>query len=167
MSQIEARRYAAIIKSAAVTETQNGKAQVSFDLILEDQIQFTGNKSLEGGAYPYTLNALRKFGFNDDWDSLGAQLEGRECSVVIELEPGQKDPSRLFPKLAFIDPPRNGASGKPAEGGLLARLKAQARTITRPADAPPPNPKTAPAPRSAPAPTRAPAAPINDEDVPF
>jgi hypothetical protein len=165
MSQIEARRYAATIKSATVTETKNGKAQVSFDLLLEGETQFTGNKSLEGGAYAYTLNALRKFGFNDDWDSLDAQLAGRECSVVIELEPGQNDASKLFPKLAFIDPPR--AAGKPAEGGLLARLKAQARTIARPADAPPPNPKTTPAPRSAPAPTRAPAAPINDEDVPF
>ena len=167
MSQIEARRYAATIKSATVTETKNGKAQVSFDLLLEGETQFTGNKSLEGGAYAYTLNSLRKFGFNDDWDSIDAQLAGRECSVVIELEPGQNDASKLFPKLAFIDPPRSGVSGKPAEGSLLARLKAQARTIARPADAPPPNPKTAPAPRSAPAPTRAPSALINDEDAPF
>jgi hypothetical protein len=160
MSQITPGRHTATIQSANVTETKNGKAQVSFDLLLEGGCTFTGTKSLEGGAYEYTLNAIRGFGFNDDWMTLDAQLSGRECSITIEMEPGQKDPAKLFPKLQYIDPPR--MANKPAAGNLLARLSAQAKGIARPADAPKPNPKVTPKPAPAPA-----AAPVADDECPY
>jgi len=160
MSQINAGRYPAIIKSATVTETKNGKQQVTFDLTLEGNLAFSGTKSLEGGAFEYTLNALRKFGFNDDWNTLDLQLTDKACSVVIEMEAGQQDPTKLFPKLAWIDPPKSFA--KPVSGGLLATLSARAKAVTRPADAPPPNPRVAPAARPAPA-----AAAVTSAEVPF
>lgn len=163
MSQIEAGRYKAVINSASVTETKNGKQQVSFELGLEGNLAFTGTKSLEGGAFEYTLNALRKFGFNDDWNTLNEQLSSLECSIVIEMEAGQQDPNKLFPKLAWIDPPKVFA--KPVASSLLSSLSARAKTIARPADAPPANRKFAPKPA---APKPAPAQqPAEDGDVPF
>lgn len=152
MSQIEAGRYAATIKSAEVTETKNGKAQVSFSFTLENGQSFSGNKSLEGGAFEYTLNALRKLGFDDTWPTLGNQMQGVACEVVIEMEAGQNDPSKLYPKLAYINPP-GGGGGKPASGGLLSTLSQRAKAIVRPADAPRPAPRPAPSPAATPAQT--------------
>jgi hypothetical protein len=165
MSQIEAGRYPATIKSCHETETQNGKGQITFEFELDNGSVFTGHKSLEGGAYEWTVQMLRKvIAWNDDPASLNEQAAGKRCVIIIEMKPGYKDPSKYYPELKAVYP-EGGASAN-----LVDKLKSRlagARKLPREADAPPPNPKTTPAPRSAPAPTRAPTAPINDEDVPF
>jgi hypothetical protein len=135
MSNIQEGKYAAKIRTANVTETQNGKSQVEFDLILEGGTSFLGRKSLEGGAFKYTLDGLRRLGFNDDWFSLDEQLAGKECKVTIKLETGQSDPTKLYPVLAFIDPV-GAAKGAPAAKSVLSRLAAQTKATPRPADAP-------------------------------
>jgi hypothetical protein len=159
MSQHPTGRFTATVTKAEVGESQKKGTPGVFFQFRTEAGEIDGSLWLSENAYERTLNTLRScFGFNDDFASLPAQIEGRECSVTVEMEPSQ-DGTKEFPRVKWINPIRQAA--KPAATGLLARLSAQAKRIAKPADMP------APAPRSAPAPTRAPTAPINDEDVPF
>lgn len=167
MSQHPTGRFTATVTKAEVGESQKkGTPGVFFQFRTEageidGELWLTDTRSAPDKPTPYerALNTLRScFGFNDDFNTLAAQVEGRECSITVEME-FSKDGTKEFPRVKWINPIRQAA--KPAATGLLARLSAQAKRIAKPADMP------APAPRSAPTPTRAPAAPINDEDVPF
>jgi hypothetical protein len=158
-SHTTGRFTATVIKAEVGESTKKGTPGVFFTFKTNEG-EIDGSLWLSAGAYERTLNTLREcFGFNDDFTTLDAQLAGRECSITVEMEPSQ-DGSKEWPRVKWINPIRQAA--KPAAGGLLARLTAQAKGIARPADAPPPNPKGA-----APKPKPAPQHDINDEDVPF
>ena len=169
MSQIEAGRYKATVLAATVSESSNKTPGVFIDFQIDEGGTIRGNLWLSDKAYGRSLETLRKvFGFNNDFPTIQGQLEGKSCSIVIEMEPDQKDPDKQWPRVKWINPVDAGPKPvAPADSSLLARLTRRAAQTPWPADCVPPNPKPAPAPRSAPAPTRAPAAPINDEDVPF
>jgi hypothetical protein len=170
MSQHPTGRFTATVIKAEVGESQKkGTPGVFFQFRTEageidgslwlTEKEFRKADGSTSSPLHETLRTLRLcFGFNDDFNTLPAQIEGRECSITVEMEPSQNG-DKEFARVKWINPIR--AAAKPAATGLLARLSAQAKRIAKPADMP------APAPRSAPAPTRAPAAPINDEDVPF
>jgi len=165
MSSHPTGRFTATIKKAEVGEsTKKGTPGVFFLFQTEageidGSLWLTDTRSTPGKPTPYerTLNTLREcFGFNDDFATLSAQLEGRECSITVELEAGTD--GKEWPRVKWINPIRQAA--KPAAGGLLARLTAQARGIAKPAGMPAPQPR--PAAKPAPAPQDA-----NDGDVPF
>ncbi|HTJ77683.1 MAG TPA: hypothetical protein VL357_01685 [Rariglobus sp.] len=166
MSNINPGRYTATVSKADVGEsTKKGTPGVFFTFKTEDG-EIDGALWLSERAYERTLNTLREcFGFNDDFASLAQQVEGRECSITVEMEADEKDPNKEWPRVKWINPIR--AAAKPVAGGLLAKLTAQARTIAKPAGMPAPQPKAAPAAR----PAAAPKAPTGqgeiDEDVPF
>ena len=170
MSQHPTGRFTATVIKAEVGESQKkGTPGVFFQFRTEEgeidgALWLTETRSSPDKPSPYerTLNTLREtFGFNDDFATLGEQVEGRECSITVEMEPSQ-DGTKEFARVKWINPLRQAA--KPAAGGLLARLTAQAKRIAKPAGMPAPAPAR---PSSAPAARPGPVAPINDEDVPF
>ena len=82
MSQHPTGRFTAIAQKAEVGEsTKKGTPGVFFTFKTSEG-EIDGSLWLSDRAYERTLNTLREcFGFNDDFASLGAQVEGRECSV--------------------------------------------------------------------------------------
>lgn len=154
MSNIQPGRHKATVIAATVGESSEKKTPgVFIDFQLEEGGTIRGTLWLSDRAYERSLNTLREvFAFNDDFESIGAKLEGRACSVVIEFEEDQKEPGKFWPRVKWINPV--GAGPKPVaqvENSLLSRLSKQAKTIARPAEAPAPQPKTKPAPAQVPA----------------
>ena len=164
MSNIEPGRHKATVLADQVGESSEKKTPgVFIDFQLEEGGTIRGTLWLSDKAYERSLNTLREvFAFNDDFATVGPQLEGRACSVVIELEQDREDPDKHWPRVKWINAVGGPKAVAPVEDSLLARLSRQAKGIARPAEAPAPQAKVAPKP--APAPAKAPA---NDEDVPF
>jgi hypothetical protein len=99
--------------------------------------EFTKRDGTTSSPITETLTTLRKvFGFNDDFETLGTQIEGRECSITIENETDDK--GKDWPRVKWINA-LGGSASKP----LLARLTAQAKKIAKPAGMPAPAPVTA------------------------
>ena len=167
MSTITEGRHKATVVAATVGESSQNKtpgvfidfqleggADIRGTLWLTDK-QFTIKSGKRAGQtstpYEETLNTLREvFGFNDDFATIHDQLEGRACSVVIEHEADQKDPTKFWPRVKWINAANAGPKPvAPVDNSLLARLSRQAKAVARPADAPAPQPKAAPKPAPA------------------
>jgi hypothetical protein len=143
MLLIKPDRNPATIISCHETVTQNGKGQVTFEFKLDSGDTFIGHRSLEGGAFEYTVAMLDKvIAWNRDPKTLNEQAEGKRCVVVIVMKPGYKDSSKLWPELDGVYP-EGGSAAKPVTSG--SRLIAAMR-LPRADDAPPPNPKITPKP---------------------
>lgn len=161
MSTIQPGHHKANVLSARVGESSEKKTPgVFIDFQLEEGGTIRSTIWLSERAYERSLNTLREvFAFNDDFATVNEQLEGRACSVVIELEEDQKEAGKFWPRVKWINAAGAGPKAvAPVENALLARLTNKAKGIARPADAPAPQAKATP--RPAPA-------PIADEDVPF
>ena len=154
MSQIQPGRHKATVLTAAVGESsQNKTPGVFIDFQLEEGGTIRGTLWLSEKAYERSLNTLREvFAFNDDFATIQEQLEGRACSVVIELEEDQKEAGKWWPRVKWINAANAGPKPvAPVDNSLLARLSRQAKAVARPAEAPAPQPKTAPKPAPSPA----------------
>lgn len=158
MSQHPTGKFTATVQKAEVGESTKKGTPGVFFLFQTSEGTIDGALWLSEKAYERTLNTLREcFGFNDDFASLAAQAEGREVSITVELETDEKDPTKEWPRVKWVNPIR--AAAKPVAGGLLATLSAKAKGIAKPAGMPKPQPRAA-APKPAPAPGK-------DKDVPF
>ena len=104
------------------------------------------------------INTLRKaFGFNDDWPSIGAQAEGKECLITVEDELYN---GKNYSKVKWVNALRDAAVAPPPD--LFARLKKLSLATPRAEGLPKPNPKVTPKPAPAPA-----AAPVADDECPY
>lgn len=151
-TQITEGRHKATVVAAQVGESNTNKTPgVFIDFQLEGGADIRGTLWLSEKAYERSLNTLREvFAFNDDFATIHDQLEGRPCSVVIEHEADQKDPTKFWPRVKWINAANGGRKEvAPVETSLLARLSKQAKAVARPADAPAPQPKAAPKPAPA------------------
>jgi hypothetical protein len=145
------------VASAEVGESKTKGTPGVFFKFENDEGQIEGELWLSGGALERSLNTLREaFAFNDDFATFTEQVTGKQCVIEVEMKEYK---GKNYPKVKWINAVRTAA--KPAAGGLLARLSAQAKGIARPADAPKPNPKITPKP----APAAAPAA--TDDGEPY
>jgi hypothetical protein len=103
-------------------------------------------------------------GVDPYWFMETADLAGMEVEVVVENKPGRTDQSKLFPEIAYVNPP-GGGSGRgggdapaPADkraiaakyGSLLRASAGPQPTAARPPTAKPAAPPTAPPTRQAP-----------------
>lgn len=149
MSNHSTGRFTAnVIKAEVGESTKKGTPGVFFTFKTEEG-EINGTLWLSPAAYERTLNTLREcFGFNDDFASLAAQVEGREVSITVEMEPDSSDATKEWARVKWINPIR--AAAKPVAGGLLAQLSAKAKAIAKPAGMPAPQPpKAKPAPKAA------------------
>lgn len=155
---IQPGRHTATVIAATVGESKNTRTPgVFIDFQLSDGAEINGTLWLSEKAYERTLNTLREvFAFNDDFATIHDQLDGRPCSVTIVMELDQRDLSKEWPRVKWINPIGGTREIPKVETSILARLTQQARAIARPADAPKPQPKIAPKP-----------AQIESDEVPF
>ena len=147
------------VASAEVGESKTKNTPGVFFKFSNDEGEIEGELWLSENPYERTLNNLREcFGFNDDFATLTEQVTGKQCVIEVEI---REYKGKSYPNVKWINPVR--AAAKPAVGGLLARLSAQAKGFARSADAPKPNAKIT----TKPAPAAPAAAPIDGEDVPY
>lgn len=145
------------VASAEVAESKTKGTPGVFFTFENEEGKIDGELWLSGGAIERSLNTLREaFSFNDDFVTLSEQCVGKPCVITVE---DKEYKGKFYPKVKWINAVRTAA--KPAAGGLLARLSAQAKGIARPADAPKPNPKVTPRP------TIAAQEPAKDDGQPF
>lgn len=135
-------KHTATVIKAEVAESKTKGTPGVFFTFRTASGEIDGTLWLSEKPYERTLETLRKvFGFNDDFETLGTQIEGRECSITVENETNDK--GYESPRVKWINEAKGSAS-KPAAGGLLARLTAQAKKIAKPAGMPAHSPAPAP-----------------------
>ncbi len=124
-------KYTATVTKAEVAESKTKGTPGVFFTFRTSSGEIDGTLWLSEKPYERTLETLRKvFGFNDDFETLGTQLEGRKCSITVENETNDK--GQDWPRVKWINAV-GGSASKPAAGGLLAKPTAQARKIAKPA----------------------------------
>ena len=109
--------------------------------------EFRGNLGTPDGA-EFTIKALRAAGFTGDefpspsepWPGLGSV----EVALLIEREPSQADPTKLYWKIRFVNVERRLKIAKPMQADRVAAISRQCARIFRetagkaPASVPPP-----------------------------
>lgn len=154
MSQHPTGRFTATVQSITVGESSKAKTPGVFFVFDTDHGTIDGALWLTEKAYERTLKTLREcFGFNDNFNEIEWQVKGCKCSITIEDEPDQKDATKSWPRVKWINPV--GAEAAPVASSLLSDLSKRAKLFARPADAPKPKQKPAQT------------APANNEDAPF
>lgn len=160
-------RYTATIESAELGQSEaKGTPYLSLLCKTAEGEELTAYLYLSDAAFERTTKTLREvFGFDNNFETVVAQVTGKECSIVVEAEEYE---GKTRMRVKWINAV-GGSSGKPLEnaGSLLAQLSAKAKRI--PAAAPSAARTAAPASRPAPAarPAPAPKPAAVDEDVPF
>ena len=159
-------RYTATIESAELGQSEaKGTPYLSLLCKTAEGEELTAYLYLSDAAFERTTKTLREvFAFDNNFETVVAQVTGKECSIVVEAEEYE---GKTRMRVKWINAV-GGSSGKPLEnaGSLLAQLSAKAKRI--PAAAPTAARTAAPASRPAPAARPAPAKPAAvDEDVPF
>ena len=159
-------RYTATVESAELGQSEaKGTPYLSLLCKTAEGEELTAYLYLSDAAFERTTKTLREvFGFDNNFETVVAQVTGKECSIVVEAEESE---GKTRMRVKWINAV-GGSSGKPLEnaGSLLAQLSAKAKRI--PAATPTASRTAAPASRPAPAarPAPAPKAAVVDEDVP-
>jgi hypothetical protein len=147
-----AGRHAATATQCEIDEPEGKAASVRILFHTDTGEEITAWLSLkteygagkQKSAFDITLDTLRSaFGFDDNFETLPSQVEGKECDIVTEFET-YNGKERL--RVKFVNPPGGGMkAATPPRVSTLAALSAQAKRIARPAGAPKPAPVARPA----------------------
>lgn len=122
-------KFAATIISAQVAESNKKGTPGVFFTFKTSHGEIEGSLWLSDAAYERTLKTIREcFAFNDDFASLGSQIEGKECSITVDMETGSD--GKEYARVKWINPVKPAA--KPVSGSLLATLTARAKGIAAP-----------------------------------
>ena len=159
-------RYTATVESAELGQSEKGTPFLALLCKTEQGEELTAYLYLSDAAFERTTKTLREvFGVDNNFETVVAQVTGKECSIVVEAEEYE---GKTRMKVKWVNSV-SGSSAKPLDNAasLLAQLSAKAKRI--PAAAPAATrtaaPAVRPAPSAKPAPAPKPAA--VDEDVPF
>ena len=159
-------RYTATVETAELGQSEaKGTPYLSLLCKTAEGDELTAYLYLSDAAFERTTKTLREvFGFDNNFETVVAQVTGKECSIVVEAEEYE---GKTRMRVKWINAV-GGSSGKPLEnaGSLLAQLSAKAKRI--PAAAPTAARTAAPASRPVPSARPAPAKPAAiDDEVPF
>ena len=122
-------KHVATVTTAALSESSKGTPCV--------QIEFESNGEtatswlyLSDAAFENSVKTLRDaFGFDDNFETLEAQLIGRKCQIVVQEE--ANDQGEMKPRVKWINPLR--AAPRPLSNAeeLKAKLTAKAARLVR------------------------------------
>ena len=163
-----AGRHAVTAKQIQLGESDTGTPFVQILFENDQQEVITGWLYLSEKAFERTVQVLREvFKFDDNFDTIVGQVEGKRCSIVCENETYN---GKEAIKVKWINLEGGGASSKPMvnEREMLKAFSSKAARIAKPAPQAGAH-RIAVAPRPAPSP-KPPATPPqnkNDDDEPF
>lgn len=160
-----AGRHAVFAKQVQTGQSDTGTPFVQIQFENDSGEHITGWLYLSEKAFERTVNVLREvFAFDDNFDTIFGQVEGKRCSIVCESESYNGKESM---KVKWINA-EGGAAAKPIanQSDFMKSLTAKAARIAKPA------PKAGVAPRPAaakPAPAKPTPPPKDniDADAPF
>jgi hypothetical protein len=154
-----AGRFDATVRTCEIDEPPGKDATVRLTLDTTEgeittwlSLRTVRKEGSDKSAFDISLKTLREaFGFDDDFPNLAAQVQGKACSIVTEMETYEgKERCRVKWVNPVVVAPKVST---------LSTLSALAKKTPRPAGAPAPKPQ----PKAAPAQNT----PVADEDVPF
>lgn len=126
-------RYTATVESAELGQSEKGTPFLALICKTEQGEELTAYLYLSDAAVERTVKTLREvFGFDNNFETVVAQVTGKECSIVVEAEEYE---GKTRMKVKWVNAV-GGWSGKPLENAesLLPQLSARAKRI--PAAAP-------------------------------
>ncbi|EIP99356.1 hypothetical protein OpiT1DRAFT_03870 [Opitutaceae bacterium TAV1] len=92
----EEGRFAVTASNTQFGESSTGTPFIQITFTTDDQQTITGWLYLSEKAFERTLEVMREvFGFDDNFDTLTGQVDGKRCSIVTEFEAGQDGKPRL------------------------------------------------------------------------
>jgi len=160
--------YAARPGAASVYESDKGALVMALVVKLAEGPELKSYHTLcnrDGAVNTRTVDNLKAWsGWNgvDPFWFMENDLSGMEVEVVVANEPGFADPTKLFPKVKWINPPGGGGSDIPVAADkrtVLAKYGAKFRALAGGASIPAARPAPAPAPAIAQQPPVAPSLP--------
>jgi len=122
-------KHVATVTTAALSESSKGTPciQIEFESAGETS---TAWLYLSDKAFENSVKTLRDaFGFDDDFETLEAQLIGRKCQVVVEEEADDK--GNLKPRVKWINSLRSTPRPLSNAEELKAKLTAKAARLLR------------------------------------
>lgn len=124
-------RFSAIATKAEFGEAQTGTPYIRIGFEAE-QGTITAWLYLSEKAFDRTVKVLREvFGFDDNFDTLAGQVEGKKCSIVTELETDNQGKDRL--RVKWIN--AEGGAKAPApisnQAAFLRDMTRRAKLIAR------------------------------------
>lgn len=133
-------KFAAKVISAHVAESSKKGTPGVFFLFRTEHDDIEGSLWLSENAFEKTVARLREvFGFNGNFETIPQQIEGKECSITVEMETDAK--GKEWPRVKWINAPKS-ATSRPVSGSLLAQLTARAKGQAAPAPVAAPAPAT-------------------------
>ena len=157
-------RYTATVETAELGQSEaKGTPYLSLLCKTAEGEELTAYLYLSDAAFERTTKTLREvFGFDNNFETVVAQVTGKECSIVVEAEEFE---GKTRMKVKWVNTV-GGSAGKPLEnaGTLLAQLSAKAKRIP---SAAPAAARTAPVAARPARPAPAPKAAAPEDDVPF
>lgn len=122
-------KHIVTVTAAALSESSKGTPciQIEFESAGETATSWL---YLSDAAFENSVKTLRDaFGFDDNFETLEAQLIGRKCQIVIQEEANDK--GEMKPRVKWINPLR--APPRPLSNAeeLKAKLSAKAARLVR------------------------------------
>jgi hypothetical protein len=175
---MEAGKYSAVTNAASVYKNKDNKLIVAFEFRVGDNNDLMRKRLIlfeaDGMICKRDYNLIRELtgwdGIDPYWIQDNAAIEQWPAEVVVAMEPGFKDPSRMFPNIQWVNTVRGGPSALPtsdraailAEFGPRLRALAGPQPVTNSRHTPVKTATPAPPARvSAPVPSRPPVGGVN------
>lgn len=134
--------YAARPKAASVYESEKGALVLALVHQLDGGGEIKSYHALttrDGAINTRGVEDLKKWSGWDGCDPywfMDTDLSGTAVELVVENEPGFNDPSKLFPKVKWVNPPGGGAGGglrDPSDRkSVLAKYGSKFRAVAGP-----------------------------------
>ena len=132
-------KYEAVTQSASVYEKE-GKLMLAVEFRVGDELlkSFFVLVKADGMANEGVIRGIRDWsgwdGIDPYWIQDNAAIEQWACEVVVAMEPGFKDPSRMFPNIQWVNTVRGGASALPTSDrqAILAEFGPMLRAMAGP-----------------------------------
>ena len=167
--EMQAGKYEAVTVSASVYEKE-GKLLLAVEFSVSGRMlrNYSVLVAADGVVNTKVIDKLKAWsgwdGVEPFWFMENAP-GGIPCEVEVELEPGQKDPTRLYPKIKWVNKSGGGSEMPPPadRNAVQAKYGAKFRAVAGPQKL---SPRPSPVPVAVPVPSRAPAPPPRREAVP-
>lgn len=122
-------KHVATVTTAALSKSSKGTPciQIEFESAGETATSWL---YLSDAAFENSVKTLRDaFGFDDNFETLEAQLIGRKCQIVVQEEANDK--GELRPRVKWINPLRSAPRPLSNAEELKAKLTAKAARLVR------------------------------------
>ncbi len=139
---MEAGKYSAVTNAASVYKNKDNKLIAAFefrvgennDLMRKRLVLFNADRTIYKRDYDLIRELTGWDGIDPYWIQDNAAIEQWPCEVVVAMEPGFKDSSRMFPNIQWVNTVKGGPSALPTSDrqAILAEYGPMLRAMAGP-----------------------------------